>query len=88
MRREDTAAREAEVVGPAKAGSDAPHSIPLARVVRAPNPEFGERPPAPAGAMAVEVGGMRLVVPAGFDRRTLAMVLDEIEARKSKMGVY
>jgi transposase len=86
--RKTDAAGAAEAAGPTRASSDAPYSIPLARVVRAPKPEFGERPPAPAGAMAVEVGGMRLVVPAGFDRRTLAMVLDEALARKSMMGVH
>jgi hypothetical protein len=36
--------------------------------------------------MAVEVGGIRLVVPSGFDRGTLAMVLDEIEGRKPRLG--
>jgi hypothetical protein len=38
--------------------------------------------------MAVEVNGMRLVVPTGFDRVTLAMVLDEIELRKFRVGAH
>lgn len=86
--RKADAAGAAESAGPTRAGSDAPQSIPFARLVRAPKPESGERPPAPAGAMAVEIGGMRLVVPSGFDRGTLAMVLDEALARKSEMGVH
>ena len=87
LRKEDTA-RAAEAAGPARADSDAPHSLPFARVLRTSKPESGERPPAPAGAMAVEIGGMRLVVPSGFDRGTLAMVLDEALARKSRMGAH
>lgn len=85
FRKEDEA-RAAEAAGPAQTVSVAGHSIPFARVLRAPKQEVSENA-VPAGAMAVEVGGMRLVVPSGFDRETLAMVLDEVEARKARLGV-
>jgi hypothetical protein len=87
LRKKDTA-RAAEEAGPARADSDAPHSLPFARVLRTSKPESGERPRMPTGAMAVEFGGIRLEVPAGFDRGTLAMVLDEALARKSRMGAH
>jgi hypothetical protein len=88
FRKEDEAraARAAEAAGPAQTVSVAGHSIPFARVLRAPKQEAPEKT-VPAGAMAVEVSGMRLVVPSGFDRETLAMVLDEVEARKARLGV-
>ena len=88
FRKEDAAcaARAAEAAGPAQTVSVAGHSIPFARVLRAPKQEVSENA-VPAGAMAVEVCGMRLVVPSGFDRETLAMVLDEVEARKARLGV-
>ena len=85
FRKEDEA-RAAEAAGPAQTVSVAGHSIPFARVLRAPKQEASEKT-VPAGAMAVEVCGMRLVVPSGFDRETLAMVLDEVEARKARLGV-
>jgi transposase len=85
FRKEDVA-RTAEMAGAAQPRPVAAHSIPLARVLRAPRQEFAEKPASAPGAMAVEVGGMRLVVPSGFDRGTLAMVLDEVEARKSGLG--
>jgi len=88
FRKEDEvrAARAAEAAGPAQAVSVTGHSIPFARVLRAPKQEVAEKM-GPASAMAVEVFGMRLVVPRGFDRATLAMVLDEVEARKTGLGI-
>jgi crotonobetainyl-CoA:carnitine CoA-transferase CaiB-like acyl-CoA transferase len=85
FRRED-AARTAEPTAAVQVGRVVAHSIPLARVLRVPRQESAEKPVASATAMAVEVGGMRLVVPSGFDRGTLAMVLDELEARKPRLG--
>jgi transposase len=85
--REEEAAPPAETARTAAGGPMVTRrSIPLARVLRPAMQESAEKPAAPAGAMAVEAGGIRLVVPSGFDRRTLAMVLDEVEARKSRLG--
>jgi hypothetical protein len=50
----------------------------LARVVRVP--VSGNARPG-GGSLTVELYGVRVVVPIGFDRVTLAAVLDEIEAR-------
>ena len=84
--RKEDAARTTETTAAVRVGRVVAHSIPLARVLRVPRQESAERPAASASAMAVEVGGMRLVVPSGFDRGTLAMVLDEVEARKPRLG--
>jgi hypothetical protein len=83
--RKEDAARTAETTA-VQVGRVVAHSIPLARVLRVPRQESAEKPVASATAMAVEVGGIRLVVPSGFDRGTLAMVLDEIEGRKPRLG--
>jgi hypothetical protein len=85
--RKEDAARPGEAAGRSQIRSLAPSSISLARVLRSPKQEPANRAEVSAGAMAVEVGGMRLVVPSGFDRGTLAMVLDEVEARKTMLGV-
>ena len=78
--------RTGEVAGRSQVRLVPPRSISLARVLRSPKQDFANRPPVSEGAMAVEVGGMRLVVPSGFDRGTLAMVLDEVETRKTMLG--
>ena len=83
--RGEDAARTTEATAAVQVGRVVAHSIPLARVLRAPRQESFEKPAASATAMAVEVGGMRLVVPSGFDRGTLAMVLDEVEGRNPRM---
>ena len=36
--------------------------------------------------LSLEVCGMRLVVPPGFDRVTLSAVLDEMDTRRSRQG--
>jgi len=86
FRKEDTA-RMGQAAGRSQVRSVPQSSISLARVLRSPRQEPANRPALWAGAMAVEVGGMRLVVPSGFDRGTLAMVLDEVETRKIVLGV-
>lgn len=51
----------------------------LARVVRVPSPAPDVKL---AGAeLSVEIWGVRVAVPAGFDRATLTAVLDGVEAR-------
>jgi hypothetical protein len=54
----------------------------LARVVRVPSPAPDARP---VGVeLSVELWGVRVGVPVGFDRATLTAVLDEVEARAGK----
>ena len=86
FRKEDTT-RLGESTGRSQISSLPSSRISLARVLRSPRQEPANKPAVSAGAMAVEVGGMRLVVPSGFDRGTLAMVLDEVETRKTMRGV-
>jgi hypothetical protein len=54
----------------------------LARVVRVPR--LATEATAAGVGLTVEVFGARVGVPPGFDRATLAAVLDEIEARAGK----
>jgi transposase len=49
----------------------------LARVIRVARPAVAARPV--GVALSVELWGVRVVVPPGFDRQTLAAVLAEIE---------
>lgn len=56
----------------------------LARVVRKPKPELA--PVAPKALLSVEIMGVHIAVPPGFDRATFSAVLDEIEARKARAG--
>ena len=86
FRKEDTT-RLGESTGRSQISSLPSSRISLARVLRSPKQETANRSAVSTGAIAVEVGGMRLVVPSGFDRGTLAMVLDEVEARKARLGV-
>jgi lambda repressor-like predicted transcriptional regulator len=54
----------------------------IARVIRRPSHAGDEATPtAMGGAVVIEVGAARLRVGAGFDRATLAAVLDVLEAR-------
>jgi len=84
--RKEDATRLGESTGRSQLSSLPSSRIPLARVLRSIKQETANRPAVSTGAMAVEVGGMRLVVPSGFDRGTLAMVLDEVETRKTMLG--
>jgi len=59
-------------------------SISLAKVVRIPKQEPTAKPS--TALLSVELFGIRVAVPTGFDRPTLAMVLDEIEARRVRLG--
>ena len=85
FRKEDIT-RLGESTGRSQLSSLPSSRISLARVLRSPKQEPANRSAVSTGAMAVEVGGMRLVVPSGFDRGTLAMVLDEVETRKTMLG--
>jgi hypothetical protein len=84
--RKEDAVRTGEAADRSRVRLVLPSRIPLARVLRSTKQEPDNRPAVSTGAMAVEVGGMRLVVPSGFDRGTLAMVLDEVETRKTMLG--
>ena len=59
-------------------------SIALAKVVRVPRQEPAAKPV--TTLLSVELLGIRIAVPTGFDRPTFAMVLDEIEARRARLG--
>jgi hypothetical protein len=59
-------------------------SIALAKVVRVPRQEPAAKPV--TTLLSVELFGIRIAVPTGFDRPTFAMVLDEIEARRARLG--
>jgi hypothetical protein len=85
--RKEGALRGAPSSGRAQAALVPSKSIALARVLRSPRQDSANWSALSTGAMAVEIGGMRLVVPSGFDRGTLAMVLDEVETRKTRLGV-
>jgi hypothetical protein len=76
-----TATQPAVVAAPALATTG---RMPLARVVRRPNPELA--PVATKALLSVEIMGVHISVPQGFDRATFAAVLDEIEARKVRAG--
>jgi hypothetical protein len=71
--------RKTEGAGTSESVPNALGRIRLARVVRMPS-RAAEATPAGVG-LTVEVFGARVTVPPGFDRATLAAVLDEIEAR-------
>jgi hypothetical protein len=57
--------------------------VPIARVVRAPAPKepTGNTPEPVDSPIAVELGGARLVVRRGFDRATLAALMDVLAER-------
>jgi hypothetical protein len=57
-----------------------PADMRLARVVRVASTGASVAP------LAVELHGVRVVVPRGFDRATFSVVLDEIEARAARAG--
>jgi len=59
-------------------------SISLAKVVRIPKQEPAAKPS--TALLSVELFGVRIAVPTAFDRPTLAMVLDEIEARRARLA--
>jgi hypothetical protein len=59
-------------------------SISLAKVVGIPKQEPAAKPS--TALLSVELFGVRIAVPTAFDRPTLAMVLDEIEARRARLG--
>jgi hypothetical protein len=53
-------------------------ALSLARVVRVPEPPMAAAPV--GGSLVVELAGARVTVPAGFDRATVAAVLDVLVA--------
>ena len=57
----EDATRLSEAAGRSQIKSLPPSSVSLARVLRSPRQEPAKKPAVSAGAMAVEVGGMRLV---------------------------
>ena len=59
-------------------------SVPLVRLVRAPRQEPAVE--ATKALLSVELLGVRIAVPPGFDRATFSAVLDEIETRKARAG--
>jgi len=82
--RSEAAASAAQTIAtpaPALAKAD---SVPLARLVRGPRQE----PVADATtvSLSVELLGVRIAVPPGFDRATFSAVVDEIEARRTRGG--
>lgn len=58
--------------------------MPLARVVRRFTPQ--QTTVAPKALLSVEIMGVHIAVPPGFDRATFSAVLDEIETRKARAG--
>lgn len=74
MRRE-----EARAAAAAK-----PPGVRLARVLRIPRQTLAVRPT--EALLSVELLGVRVFVPPGFDRATFSTVLDEIEARGTRAG--
>jgi hypothetical protein len=69
---------------PAEDGRAIADSIPLAKVVRVLRQEPADKPS--MTLLSVELFGIRIAVPTGFDRPTFAMVLDEIEVRRARLG--
>jgi hypothetical protein len=69
---------------PAPGKSARESSISLAKVVRLPKQDPAAK--ASTAVLSVELFGVRIAVPTGFDRLTFAMVLDEIEARRVRLG--
>lgn len=71
-------------------GDGARPRVRLAKVVPVRRRQRQEARPAPLGVapdlVVVEVGGARIAVRAGFDRATLAMVLDELLAAATRSG--
>ena len=61
-----------------------PDRMPLARVVRRFNAL--QTTTTPKALLSVEIMGIHIAVPPGFDRATFSAVLDEIEARKVRAG--
>lgn len=60
-------------------------SVRMARLVRVPSqPPRTER--SLTTELSVEMLGIRVVVPRGFDRATFSLVLDAIEARGARVG--
>jgi hypothetical protein len=80
FRKEEEAFPTAAEPAPALVKSS---NVRLARLVRVPSqpPPTGK---SAATELSVEILGIRVVVPRGFDRATLTMVLDEIEARGAR----
>jgi len=56
----------------------------LARVVRVSDP--APEPKTTGGELCVEFWGVRVAVPTGFDRATLATVLEAVETRGGRVG--
>jgi hypothetical protein len=57
----------------------------MARLVRVPyQPPPTEKPV--AAELSVEILGVHIVVPRGFDRATFSLLLDEIDARGARSG--
>jgi len=68
-------------------GERARPRVRLAKVVRVRRRLQEARPPPDVGPdLVVEVGAARIAVRAGFDRATLAMVLDELLAAAARSG--
>jgi hypothetical protein len=59
-------------------------SVPLARLVRGPRQDPAAE--ATRVSLSVELLGVRIAVPPGFDRATFSAVLDEIETRRTRAG--
>jgi hypothetical protein len=80
----ESAAMAIPQVPPAEDARAKADSIPLAKVVRVPRQDPAGKPS--MALLSVELFGIRIAVPMGFDRPTFAMVLDEIEARRARLG--
>jgi hypothetical protein len=59
-------------------------AVRIARVVSTPAPIARFEQPRPSEALFVEVGALRVAVRPGFDRATLAAVLDVLVARGAR----
>ena len=88
FRKEDTANESQAVampsVRPAEDAQSKADGLSLAKVIRVRKPEPGSK--APTAPLSVELFGICIAVPTGYDRPTFAMVLDEIEARRARLG--
>lgn len=84
LRRDEPPAR-----GPRRAARSTTHPatkcVRLARVVRVAAPPSEPVGPVPQAGLVVELRGVRIAVPTGFDRATFSAVLDEVE-RHSRAG--
>lgn len=56
-------------------------SVRVAKVVPVPRPSPAPEPAPPSAPLVLEVGGVRIAVRPGFDRPTLAAVVDVLSAR-------